>query len=164
MKKNFDPTAAIIPALNAVGTNPTEDEDEFKNHVHYPEEIRMERKQKQLEKEELFKKYTEDLENQIHDIEEADIKMKMIMDRRDWIDKYKSLKNGEPPQKLDLYYDQFKVTLKEELDDNQKKESDKIAKDKLKKEQDKKKKGEDDEDAKDSKSKSKKKLKTIKKD
>ena len=43
---------------------------------------------------------------------------------------------------LKLFYDKFKVTIKQELDDNQKKEKDKIAKDKLKKEQDKKKKEE----------------------
>ena len=50
--------------------------------------------------------------------------------------------HNEPPQQIKLFYDKFKVTIKQELDDNQKKEKDKIAKDKLKKEQDKKKKDE----------------------
>ena len=68
------------------------------------------------------------------------MKQKMINERRDWIEKYKHDHAGEPPQLIKLYYDQFDVTIKQELDDNQKKEKDKIAKDKLKKEQDKKKK------------------------
>ena len=52
------------------------------------------------------------------------MKQKMINERRDWMEKYKHDNNGTPPQVLSLYYDQFKVTLKQELDDNQKKEKD----------------------------------------
>jgi len=65
----------------------------------------------------------------------------MINERRDWMEQYKH-DHKEPPQQIKLFYDKFKVTIKQELDDNQKKEKDKIAKDKLKKEQDKKKKDE----------------------
>lgn len=141
MKKNYDPTAAIIPALNAVGTNSTENDERFKD-IESPSKVREIRKVAQREKEEEFQKYQQELEDQIKLIEGPDLKQKMINERRDWIDKYRHDNKGEPPQQLVLYYDSFKVTLKQELDDNQKKEKDKIAKDKLKKEQDKKKKGE----------------------
>jgi len=131
----------ILPALNSIGSNPTEKDEKFAN-LKSPEEVRKDRKEIQKEKERDFDQYLIDMENSIKNIEGYSMKEKMINERRDWMEKYKQDNNGTPPQVLQLYYDQFKVTIKEELDDNQKKEKDKIAKDKLKKEQDKKKKDE----------------------
>ena len=68
MKKNYDPAAAIIPALNSVGTNATETDPRFKN-IQSIKDVRDSRKQAQYEKQEEFKKYKEDLENQIKEIE-----------------------------------------------------------------------------------------------
>ena len=141
MKNNSIEEAAIIPALNSVGTNLTEKDEKFAN-LKSPAEVRKDRKEIQKEKERDFNQYSKDMENSIKTIEGYDLKQKMINERRDWMEQYKQNNRGEPPQLLQLYYDQFKVTIKKELDDNQKKEKDKIAKDKLKKEQDKKKKNE----------------------
>ena len=141
MKKNSIEEAAIIPALNSIGANPTEKEEQFMN-LKSPQEVRKDRKEIQKEKERDYEKYLSDMENSIKVIEGYDMREKMINERRDWMEKYKRDNNGTPPQLIQSYYDQFKVTLQEELDDNQKKEKDKIAKDKLKKEQDKKKKDE----------------------
>jgi len=141
MKKNSIEEAAIIPALNSIGSNPTEKEEKFQN-LKSPDEVRKDRKEIQKEKERDYDQYLIDMENSIKNVEGYSMKEKMINERRDWMEKYKQDNQGTPPQVLQLYYDQFKVTIKEELDDNQKKEKDKIAKDKLKKEQDKKKKDE----------------------
>ena len=141
MKKNSIEEAAIIPALNSVGTNLTEKDERYAN-LKSPNEVRKDRKEIQKERQKDFDQYNINLEKSIEAIQGYDLKQKMINERRDWMEKYKQNNRGEPPQLLSLYYDQFKVTIKEELDDNQKKEKDKIAKDKLKKEQDKKKKNE----------------------
>ena len=115
-KKNLDPTAAIIPALNAVGTNPTEDDERFKD-IPNTKQVREQRKQMQDEREKEFKTYNEELEKQIQEIESSDLKQKMIAERRDWIDKYRHDNRGEAPSDLTKYYDSFQVTVKEELDD-----------------------------------------------
>lgn len=141
MKKNSIEEAAIIPALNSIGTNFTEKDERF-SKLKSPAEVRKDRKEIQKERQRDFEEYEKSLEEQIQVVNGYDLKQKMINERRDWMEKYKQNNRGEPPQLLQLYYDQFKVTIKQELDDNQKKEKDKIAKDKLKKEQDKKKKGE----------------------
>ena len=141
MKKYSIEESAIIPALNSIGTNPTEKNEEY-SLIQAPEEIRKNRKEIQKERERDYQEYLKELEKSITNVEGYDMKQKMINERRDWIEKYKHDHAGEPPQLIKLYYDQFDVTIKQELDDNQKKEKDKIAKDKLKKEQDKKKKDE----------------------
>ena len=141
MKKMTHEESTMVPALNSVGTNPTEKEEKFAN-VPSPEEVRKNRKEIQKEREREYEDFLIDMEKSISNIEGYDMRQKMLNERRDWMEKYKHDNYGEPPQQLKLYYDQFVVTLKEELDDNQKKEQDKIAKDKLKKEQDKKKKDE----------------------
>ena len=140
MKKISLEDSTNIHALNSIGTNPTEDDKVFSN-IKSPEEIRKIRKEIQKEKQKDYEEYLKTLEKSINEVEGYDMKQKMINERRDWIDQYKH-DHHEPPQQIKLFYDKFKVTIKEELDDNQKKEKDKIAKDKLKKEQDKKKKDE----------------------
>ena len=129
-----------IPALNSIGTNPTEKDEVFSN-IKSPEEIRKNRKEIQKERQRDYEEYLKTLEKSINEVEGYDMKQKMINERRDWMEQYKH-DHKEPPQQIKLFYDKFNVTIKQELDDNQKKEKDKIAKDKLKKEQDKKKKDE----------------------
>lgn len=141
MKKVSFEELMSTPALNSVGTNPTEKDMRF-NNVLSPEEVRKNRKVEQKSKEDEYEQYLKDLEGEIMKVEEYTMREKMINERRDWMERYKHDNNGTPPQLISLYYDQFKVVVQEELDDNQKKEKDKIAKDKLKKEQDKKKKEE----------------------
>ena len=140
MKKNTLEENLMIPALNSIGTNPTEKDEIFSN-LKTPEEIRKNRKEIQKERERDYNDYLKNLEKSINEVEGYDIKQKMINERRDWMEEYKH-NHKQPPQQIKLFYDKFKVTIKQELDDNQKKEKDKIAKDKLKKEQDKKKKDE----------------------
>ena len=140
MKKNTFEENLMIPALNSIGTNPTEKDEIFSN-LKSPEEIRKNRKEIQKESERDYQDYLKNLEKSINEVEGYDIKQKMINERRDWMEQYKH-DHKQPPQQIKLFYDKFKVTIKQELDDNQKKEKDKIAKDKLKKEQDKKKKDE----------------------
>ena len=140
MKKNSLSENLLIPALNSIGTNPTEKDEIFSN-IKSPEEVRKNRKEIQKERQRDYDEYLKNLEKSINEVEGYDMKQKMINERRDWMEQYKH-DHKEPPQQIKLFYDKFKVTIKEELDDNQKKEKDKIAKDKLKKEQDKKKKDE----------------------
>ena len=140
MKKNTFEENLLIPALNSIGTNPTEKDEIFSN-LKSPDEIRKNRKEIQKERQRDYQDYLKNLEKSINEVEGYDIKQKMINERRDWMEKYKH-DHKQPPQQIKLFYDKFKVTIKQELDDNQKKEKDKIAKDKLKKEQDKKKKDE----------------------
>ena len=140
MKKNSLDEMLSIPALNSIGTNPTEKDDVFSN-IKSPEEIRKNRKEIQKERQRDYDEYLKTLEKSINEVEGYDMKQKMINERRDWMEEYKH-DHKEPPQQIKLFYDKFNVTIKQELDDNQKKEKDKIAKDKLKKEQDKKKKDE----------------------
>ena len=140
MKKKSLEESLMIPALNSIGTNPTEKDEIFSN-LKSPEEIRKIRKEIQKERQRDYEDYLKDLEKNIKEVEGYDMKQKMINERRDWMEQYKH-DHKQPPQQIKLFYDKFKVTIKQELDDNQKKEKDKIAKDKLKKEQDKKKKDE----------------------
>ena len=140
MKKNTLEENLEIPALNSIGTNPTEQDEIFSN-IKSPDEIRKNRKEIQKERQKDYDEYLKNLEKSINEVEGYDMKQKMINERREWMEQYKHDHN-EPPQQIKLFYDKFNVTLKQELDDNQKKEKDKIAKDKLKKEQDKKKKDE----------------------
>ena len=138
MKKNTLEENLLIPALNSIGTNPTEKDEVFSN-IKSPEEIRKNRKEIQKERQRDYDEYLKNLEKSIKEVEGYDMRQKMINERREWMEQYKHDHN-EPPQQIKLFYDKFNVTLKQELDDNQKKEKDKIAKDILKKEQDKKKK------------------------
>ena len=141
MKKyNLEDNIEQEPALNSIGTNPTE-KDEIFSKIKPPEEIRKNRKEIQKERQRDYDEYLKNLEKSINEVEGYDMKQKMINERRDWMEQYKH-DHKEPPQQIKLFYDKFNVTIKQELDDNQKKEKDKIAKDKLKKEQDKKKKDE----------------------
>ena len=140
MKKKTLQDQILLPTLNSIGTNPTEKDEIFSN-IKSPEEVRKNRKEIQKERQRDYDEYLKDLEKSINEVEGYDIKQKMINERRDWMEQYKH-DHKEPPQQIKLFYDKFKVTIKQELDDNQKKEKDKIAKDKLKKEQDKKKKDE----------------------
>ena len=140
MKKNTLEENLAIPALNSIGTNPTEKDEVFSN-IKSPDEIRKNRKEIQKERQRDYDEYLKNLEKSINEVEGYDMKQKMINERREWMEQYKHDHN-EPPQQIKLFYDKFNVTIKQELDDNQKKEKDKIAKDKLKKEQDKKKKDE----------------------
>ena len=140
MKKNTLEENLAIPALNSIGTNPTEKDEIFSN-IKSPEEIRKNRKEIQKERQRDYDEYLKNLEKSINEVEGYDMRQKMINERREWMEQYKHDHN-EPPQLIKLFYDKFNVTVKQELDDNQKKEKDKIAKDKLKKEQDKKKKDE----------------------
>ncbi len=140
MKKNTLEENLMIPALNSIGTNPTEKDEIFSN-LKSPEEIRKNRKEIQKERQRDYEEYLKNLEKSIKEVEGYDMKQKMINERRDWMEQYRH-DHKQPPQQIKLFYDKFKVTIKQELDDNQKKEKDKIAKDKLKKEQDKKKKDE----------------------
>ena len=140
MKQNTFEENLLIPALNSIGTNPTEKDEIFSN-LKSPDEIRKNRKEIQKERQRDYQDYLKNLEKSINEVEGYDIKQKMINERRDWMEQYKH-DHKQPPQQIKLFYDKFKVTIKQELDDNQKKEKDKIAKDKLKKEQDKKKKDE----------------------
>ena len=140
MKKNTLEENLIIPALNSIGTNPTEKDEVFSN-LKSPAEIRKNRKEIQKERQRDYEEYLKNLEKSINETEGYEMKQKMINERRDWMEQYRH-DNKQPPQQIKLFYDKFKVTIKQELDDNQKKEKDKIAKDKLKKEQDKKKKDE----------------------
>ena len=140
MKKKTLQDQILLPTLNSIGTNPTEKDEIFSN-IKSPEEVRKNRKEIQKERQRDYDEYLKNLEKSITEVEGYDIKQKMINERRDWMEQYKH-DHKEPPQQIKLFYDKFKVTIKQELDDNQKKEKDKIAKDKLKKEQDKKKKDE----------------------
>ena len=140
MKKYTLEENLTIPALNSIGTNPTEKDEIFSN-IKSPDEIRKNRKEIQKERQRDYDEYLKNLEKSINEVEGYDMRQKMINERREWMEQYKHDHN-EPPQQIKLFYDKFNVTIKQELDDNQKKEKDKIAKDKLKKEQDKKKKDE----------------------
>ena len=101
MKNNSIEDAAIIPALNSIGTNLTEKEEKFMN-LKSPSEIRKDRKEIQKEKEKDFHQYENDLENSIKIIEGYDLKQKMINERRDWMEQYKQNNRGEPPQLLTI--------------------------------------------------------------
>jgi len=105
----------------------------------FSEENRKERKNKQIQREDQYKEYKEDLGNKIRTIEGYDIKEAMKNQRRDWINKERSENRGEPPLNIDLYYKRLDVEKKVELNDAQKKALEEQAKEKLKKEQDKKK-------------------------
>ena len=105
----------------------------------FSEENRKERKNKQVQREDQYKEYKDELDNKIRTIEGYDIKDAMKNQRRDWINKERSENKGEPPLNIDLYYKRLDVEKKEELNDAQKKAMEEQAKEKLKKEQDKKK-------------------------
>lgn len=100
------------------------------------------RKKNQQQNEVQYREYKKELKEKIKMIEEYDIKDKMKNDIRDWINTYKYENKGEPPRHLGLFYDRFKVEKRVELDENQKKVAENLAKLKLKQEQDKKKKDE----------------------
>ena len=89
-----------------------------------------------------YETYKESLKGTIDMIEGNDLKENMINERRDWINKYKAINKGEPPHLIDLFYKRHELEKKEELDENQKKVQENIAKEKLKKGQDSKKKEE----------------------
>ena len=67
-----------------------------------------------------YDEYLKNLEKSINEVEGYDMKQKMINERRDWMEQYKH-DHKEPPQQIKLFYDKFNVTIKQELDDNQKK-------------------------------------------
>lgn len=106
------------------------------------EENRVHRKVIQREKESDYDKYKNDLTKNIKTVEGYEIRQGMINERKEWMDKEKEVNKGEPPYSIKLFYDKLNVEKKVELDENQKKVNENIAKDKLKKEQDKKKKEE----------------------
>jgi hypothetical protein len=66
----------------------------------------------------------------------------MMNQRKDWIEKEKHTNKGAPPLNVNEFYKRNDVEKREELDDQQKKVQEGLAKDKLKQEQDKKKKEE----------------------
>lgn len=99
---------------------------------------KIDQEQKNIE----YDKVKKDLEEKILLIEGYDIKEAMKNERREWINKEKSDNKGEPPHSLDQFYKRLDVEKRVELDENQKKVAENIAKEKLKKEQDKKKKDE----------------------
>lgn len=109
------------------------------------EDNRNKRKVEQNQKVIDYEKYKKNLAENIKLIESHDMKEAMKYERREWINKEKALdRKNEPPQLLDGFYKRNEVDndkLKE-LDDDQKKEKEKIDKENLKKEQDKKKKKE----------------------
>ena len=69
----------MIPALNSIGTNPTEKDEIFSN-LKTPEEIRKNRKEIQKERERDYNDYLKNLEKSINEVEGYDIKQKMIND------------------------------------------------------------------------------------
>ena len=82
MKKNTFEENLMIPALNSIGTNPTEKDEIFSN-LKSPEEIRKNRKEIQKERERDYQDYLKNLEKSINEVEGYDIKQKMINERRD---------------------------------------------------------------------------------
>lgn len=117
--------------------------DESNNLIQqFDEENRKIRKIKQEQKEEDYDKFKKDLDNKMRIVEGYDIKESMKNERRDWINNEKAVNLGEPPHLVKLFYDKDNKGIKVELDENQKKVAENLAKEKLKKEQDKKKKDE----------------------
>jgi hypothetical protein len=110
--------------------------------VKIAEETRKNRKIIQREKQEEYDKYKKDLSKNIQLIEGYEIYQDMMNQRKDWIEKEKHVNKGVPPLNVQEFYKRNDVEKREELDEQQKKVAETIAKDKLKKEQDKKKKEE----------------------
>ena len=61
MKKNTLEENLLIPALNSIGTNPTEKDEVFSN-IKSPEEIRKNRKEIQKERQRDYDEYLKNLE------------------------------------------------------------------------------------------------------
>jgi hypothetical protein len=106
------------------------------------QENRKNRKIIQKEKEEEYNKYKKDLSKNIEVVEGYDIYQDMMNQRKEWIEKEKLVNKGLVPFSIEEFYKRQEVEKREEIDDQQKKAQEQIAKDKLKKEQDKKKKEE----------------------
>jgi hypothetical protein len=121
--------------------NDTHDKEE-QYGVKIAEETRKNRKIIQREKQEEYDKYKKDLSKNIQLIEGYEIYQDMMNQRKDWIEKEKHVNKGVPPLNVQEFYKRNDVEKREELDEQQKKVAETIAKDKLKKEQDKKKKEE----------------------
>lgn len=106
------------------------------------QENRKNRKIIQKEKNEEYNKYKKDLSKNIEVVEGYDIYQDMMNQRKEWVEKEKLVNKGLVPFSIEDFYKRQEVEKREEIDDQQKKAQEQIAKDKLKKEQDKKKKEE----------------------
>ena len=82
MKKYSLEESSMIPALNSIGTNPTEKDEIFSN-IKTPEEVRKNRKEIQKERQRDYDEYLKNLEKSINEVEGYDMKQKMINERRD---------------------------------------------------------------------------------
>lgn len=121
---------------------PSDSDKEDQYGVKIAEETRNNRKIIQREKDEDYEKFKKDLTKNIQLVEGYEIYQDMMNQRKDWIEKEKHTNKGAPPLNVNEFYKRNDVEKREELDDQQKKVAEGIAKDKLKKEQDKKKKEE----------------------
>lgn len=112
------------------------------DYIEIANEIREERKKRQGDEYINYGIYKKSLVDRFKKIEEEDFKENLKNERREWLTNYIKEHSGEPPVFIKDFYKRNEVEKKEELDDNQKKVQENIAKDKLKKEQDSKKKDE----------------------
>lgn len=120
---------------------PSEGNPNEQLEIKIAEENRKNRKIVQKERATDYENYKKDLEENIKLVEGYNIHQDMMNQRKDWLDKEK-IETGTVPLNIDLFYKRLDVEKKVELDEQQKKVAETIAKDKLKKEQDKKKKDE----------------------
>ena len=106
--------------------------------------IRQERKRIQANNLEYYEVYKEEMKNNFKKVEEDDIKENMKNERREWISNQIMFndKSQGPPYDIKFFYERNNVEKKEVLDENQIKQAENIAKDKLKQKQDNKKKDE----------------------
>ena len=119
---------------------PSDDKEELGGKI--ADETRTNRKIIQREKQEEYDRYKKDLSKNIELVEGYEIYQDMTNQRKEWIEKEKQVNKGVPPMMIDDFYKRNDVEKRLELDDQQKKVQEGLAKDKLKQEQDKKKKEE----------------------
>lgn len=118
--------------------------DSSNNPVKFSEETREERKRIQKNNLIYYEEYKNEMREKFKLVEEDDLKENMKNERREWINEAIMFndKSIGPPHDIKMFYDRDKVEKRVDLDDDQLKVAETIAKDKLKGKQDAKKKDE----------------------
>lgn len=119
--------------------------DKNKDPLKIVEEIKKGKKEIQKNNKIYYEAYKEDMKVNWARVEENELRENMINERREWISKqimFNDPKTEGPPYSIKQFYEKDNVEKKVELDENQLKIKENIAKDKLKAKQDDKKKNE----------------------
>lgn len=129
--------------LKMISSDPNDEASELNVLNLYSKLVREHRKKEQYNEHINYEnEFKNELIDKFNKIEKDNLRENMINERRDWIINYIKENNGEPPTSIKLFDKRNEIEKKVELDDNQKKAQENIAKDKLKKQQDVKKKEE----------------------